>query len=153
MDDGLDAVPLASELSSVFLTENDDQDEDRSSSSVSGCTGDTKPQMIISGHSFPWKLHDMLEDAEKNGFKEIVSWELDGMAFKVHDYGEFFDKVMPWYFDQSKYESFRRQLNLYGFSRISQGQEYGDIHLHKSFVKGKKSLCQFITRRNAKEQR
>jgi hypothetical protein len=96
-------------------------------------------------HSFPWKLHDMLEAAESNNFGHIVSWEPDGVSFKVHKSGEFVTKIMPLYFDQTKYESFRRQLNLYNFSRVTRGSDRG-MHFHASFVKVDRSLCKEIKR-------
>ena len=96
-------------------------------------------------NSFPWKLYDMLTDAEENGFESIVSWELDGMAFKVHNHDLFLETVMPLYFDQTKYESFRRQLNLYGFSRVVRGRFRGTYH-HKYFMKSNRHLCKYIIR-------
>ena len=99
-------------------------------------------------HSFPWRLHDMLEDAERNHFTKVVSWELGGKGFKVHNHEMFLDDIMPLYFDQTKYESFRRQLNLYGFSRISRGQDRG-VYRHKMFDKRARSNCQYVTRRVA----
>jgi hypothetical protein len=94
-------------------------------------------------HSFPWKLHDMLEAAEQSTkFSNIVSWEPGGISFKVHKREEFVTKIMPLYFDQTKYESFRRQLNLYSFLR---GGSF-DIHYHASFVKGNRSLCKEVKR-------
>jgi hypothetical protein len=56
-------------------------------------------------HNFPFKLHLMLESAEKDGYANIVSWVKKGTAFKVWNNKEFVDKVLPYYFDQSKYES------------------------------------------------
>jgi hypothetical protein len=96
-------------------------------------------------HSFPWKLHDMLEAAESNNFDHIVSWEPDGLSFKVHKSDEFVTKIMPLYFDQTKYESFRRQLNLYNFSRVARGSNRG-MHFHASFVKEDRSLCKEVKR-------
>jgi hypothetical protein len=100
-------------------------------------------------HSFPWKLHEMLEDAGKNDFQDVVSWELNGTAFKVHRHDEFLSKIMPLYFDQTKYESFRRQLNLYGFSRVSRGPHRG-IYLHKCFLQDNRPLCEHIARHKSK---
>jgi hypothetical protein len=34
---------------------------------------------------FPWKLHDMLNDMDRNGCDHVVSWLPSGCAFKVHD--------------------------------------------------------------------
>lgn len=53
-------------------------------------------------HSFPWKLHTLLEEAEREGFNNIVSWVQEGLAFKVHDSDAFVNKIMPNFFDQSK---------------------------------------------------
>jgi len=97
--------------------------------------------------SFPWKLHEMLSEVERNGFQDIISWEPDGMAFKVHDCQLFVDKVMPLYFDQSRYESFRRQLRKYGFSRLHKDRYRGAYH-HKYFQKANRQLCKYITRGN-----
>lgn len=97
--------------------------------------------------SFPWKLHEMLDEVEINGFQDIISWEPDGLAFKVHDCRLFVEKVMPLYFDQSRYESFRRQLRKYGFSRLHKDRYRGAYH-HDNFQRENKHLCKYITRGN-----
>lgn len=94
---------------------------------------------------FPTKLHRMLQDAKREGFEHIVSWIHGGTAFKVHDVTEFMTKIMPIYFDQSKFESFRRQLNLYGFTRVTRGASRG-MYYHQDFVQNDVSLCQNINR-------
>jgi hypothetical protein len=97
-------------------------------------------------HVFPWKLYKMLDEAELPGsFRHIVSWVQGGKSFKVHNTKEFVNVVMPQYFDQTKYESFRRQLNLYGFTRIVRGQHRG-VYSHPLFQRGHKDWCRFITR-------
>jgi len=97
-------------------------------------------------HNFPCKLHLMLESADKDGYNHIVSWVKDGLAFRVWNNKEFVSKVLPFYFDQSKYESFRRQLNLYGFSRISSGNDRGVIS-HPFFIRGNRGRCKDIKRK------
>lgn len=97
-------------------------------------------------HSFPFKLHLMLETAAANNYSHVVSWIKDGTAFKVHDCKNFVEKVMPIYFDQSKYESFRRQLNLYGFTRVARGADRGVIS-HPCLIAGARSLCREIKRK------
>ena len=84
---------------------------------------------------FGWKLHTMLEDTEKSDLKEIVSWVNAGKAFKVHDLDAFMEKVVPFYFRQSKWKSFQRQLYFYGYTRSSSGAYH-----HPSFIKGNKTL-------------
>jgi hypothetical protein len=59
--------------------------------------------------AFPWKLHDVLEDAERKGFTNIISWTLNGRAFKVHDQKAFETQIMTKYFNQTQYKSFQRQ--------------------------------------------
>jgi hypothetical protein len=44
--------------------------------------------------------------------------------------------------------SFQRQLNLYGFRRISEGKEKGG-YFHKDFFKGKRSLARKIRRKSS----
>jgi hypothetical protein len=94
---------------------------------------------------FPAKLHRMLENAERDGLEHIVSWVQRGTAFKVHDIDEFVRRILPLYFDQTKYESFRRQLNLYEFSRVSRGASRG-VYYHQMFVQSDPSQCQNIDR-------
>jgi hypothetical protein len=107
---------------------------------------DNDDELSTEQTSFPWKLHLMLEYAEKENYQHIVSWVKDGSAFKVHNSHEFVEKVMPEYFDQTKYDSFRRQVNMYGFTRLTQDEDRGVI-CHPSFVKGARYLCVNIRRR------
>lgn len=59
---------------------------------------------------FPWKLHEMLEDASKEGNDWIVSWQTHGRSFIVHKPKVFVEKIMPTYFNQSKFASFQRKF-------------------------------------------
>jgi len=60
---------------------------------------------------FPWKLHDMLESVEEDGYAHIVSWQPHGRCFAVHKPKDFVELVKI-YFNQTKLASFQRQLNL-----------------------------------------
>lgn len=94
---------------------------------------------------FPAKLHRMLQDADREGFHHIVSWVQGGTAFQVHDVESFMRHVMTKYFDQSKFQSFRRQLNLYQFTRVN-STVHGTYYFHKYFLQRDPSLCHQITR-------
>jgi len=107
--------------------------------------GEKNEDLNRSESVFPTKLHRMLTDAKRDGFDHIVSWIHGGTAFKVHDVNAFMERIMPIYFDQTKFESFRRQLNLYGFSRCTRGPSRG-MYYHEHFVQNDPSLCQMITR-------
>ena len=98
---------------------------------------------------FPWKLHDMLDDMDKNGDPTIVCWQPHGRAFMVLKPKEFVEKIMHHYFNQTKYASFQRQLNLYGFSRLSHGRDKG-AYFHKFFVRGERNLCRGMIRQKIK---
>jgi hypothetical protein len=58
---------------------------------------------------FPWKLHMLLDEAQRMGYQDIVSWDADGNSFRVHKPIEFCESILVRYFRQSKYESFTRQ--------------------------------------------
>jgi hypothetical protein len=81
-------------------------------------------QRAVAGHLFPARLHMMLSSAESQQFDHIVSWQPHGRCFKVHQPLRFVNEVMPTWFQHTKFTSFRRQLNLYGFSRLTTGADY-----------------------------
>lgn len=75
---------------------------------------------------FPLRLHAMLDAVDKEGLTDIVSWQPHGRAFAVHDIQRFVYQIMPRFFQQHKYSSFQRQLNLYGFMRLTRkGPDHG----------------------------
>lgn len=52
---------------------------------------------------------------------------------------------IPRYFRQSKLTSFQRQLNVYGFSRLTVGRDRG-AYYHEFFLRGRRSFCKHIAR-------
>lgn len=98
---------------------------------------------------FPWKLHELLDMAESDGFTNIVSWLPDQHSFRVHNVENFVNHVMKRFFKQTKYKSFQRQLNMWGFDRILSGPGKGG-YSHTYFVRGKPSLCCQMTRLKVK---
>lgn len=98
---------------------------------------------------FPWKVQDMLRSSVGEGKECIVSWLPHGTAFKVHNVPVFVSEILPLFFKQTKYKSFQRQLNLWGFKRIESGPEKG-AYFHKHFLRDKPNLCSNLTRQRAK---
>lgn len=102
--------------------------------------------------SFPAKLHAMLEDSESQGFQDIVAWQPGGKSFKVYNQQRFSSEIMSQYFNQTKYKSFQRQLNIYGFRRIHSGESRGG-YAHQFFQRGAPSSCRNVVRRPAPQKR
>jgi hypothetical protein len=98
---------------------------------------------------FPWKLHLLLEQAEQSGEERIISWLPDGRAFRIHDKLAFSEKLMKTFFSSSKFKSFQRSLNLWGFETVSRGPEKG-ARFHKHFIRGEPDLCRLMTRTKVK---
>ena len=99
--------------------------------------------------SFPIKLHNILDQVEADGLSHIISWQPHGRCFVIHKPKEFADFIMPGYFRQTKLTSFQRQLNLYGFNRITRGNDSGGYY-HELFLRGKPFLCKHMIRTKVK---
>jgi hypothetical protein len=94
--------------------------------------------------AFPLKLYDMLQRVEEEGLSHVVSWQPHGRAFLVHKPDEF-AKILPHYFKQKKIASFQRQLNLYGFVRLTRGADR-NAYYHERFLRGRPFLISGISR-------
>ncbi|KAL3933459.1 MAG: hypothetical protein SGBAC_010390 [Bacillariaceae sp.] len=90
------------------------------------------------------RIHELLEDSEKLGFQDIVSWRVHGRAFRVHKEAEFEEKIMPRYF-KAKMASFQRWLRAWGFVRMTEGKDRGSWY-HRYFVRGATDLCRSMSR-------
>jgi hypothetical protein len=110
---------------------------------------DKQQQQPTAEIRFPWKLHRILDDAESKGYSDIVSWVPSENGFKVHKTKDFDEEIMPKYFDKTKYKSFQRQLNMWGFDRVGSGTFKG-AYLHPYFIRGKPEQCHFMERTKIK---
>jgi len=99
--------------------------------------------------TFPFILHTMLSEVEDIGLSKIVSWRPHGRAFLVHNVEAFVEHVMSLYFKQTQMTSFIRQLNLYGFTRLSARKDRG-AYYHPFFLRDRIDLCVKIQRMKVK---
>jgi hypothetical protein len=104
---------------------------------------------------FPEILHRLLAEAERDGWSgTVVGWLPHHRAFRVHNKARFEKEILPKYFvGQTKvgarneekdfdaagtrsshtchvrwqWSSFSRQLNLYGWLRVTSGPDYGTL--------------------------
>jgi len=97
---------------------------------------------------FPMKLYELVDA----GPPEIVSWSESGSSFLVNNSEKFCSEVLPRHFRHSKMTSFQRQLNLYGFHRISKGADAGRYQ-HALFMRGRPDLVSQIKREPRVQQR
>ena len=101
------------------------------------------------GGPFPLKLQIVLKVTEKLGQQSIISWLPHGRSFMIHRPREFEEEVMGKFFKQTKLTSFRRQLNLYDFQRITHGRDAGSYY-HELFLRGRPLLAKRMVRRKVK---
>eukprot|EP00546_Thalassionema_frauenfeldii_P017955 CAMPEP_0178896952 /NCGR_PEP_ID=MMETSP0786-20121207/1472_1 /TAXON_ID=186022 /ORGANISM="Thalassionema frauenfeldii, Strain CCMP 1798" /LENGTH=276 /DNA_ID=CAMNT_0020567439 /DNA_START=70 /DNA_END=900 /DNA_ORIENTATION=- len=103
---------------------------------------------------FPLRLHDLVTNTKSLGFDDVISWHPSGSKFMISSQKDFTARVLPTVFNQSKFSSFRRQLNAYGFDRESTDPTDSvtfAIFSHKKFRRGDLEACATITRRRGKE--
>jgi hypothetical protein len=118
-------------------------------STIADPTADTRRNRGGVTEPFPEKMHRMLEGTEREGLTDVVSFFSHGRAFAIHKPRRFVSEVMLRYFRQTRLTSFQRQLNLYGFRRISQGPDNGGYY-HELFLRGRPGLCVNMKRTKVK---
>jgi HSF-type DNA-binding len=92
---------------------------------------------------FPIQLHRMLEAVDGSVHSLYVRWLPHGRAFAVLDKTRFENEVLPVHFPQQKeFASFQRQLNIYGFLRLTREEGY----YHELLLRGRPSMASIIPR-------
>ncbi|GFH61141.1 hypothetical protein CTEN210_17617 [Chaetoceros tenuissimus] len=89
---------------------------------------------------FPLKLQTLLNIVEKSNLDHIVSWQPHGRSFLIKDTNKFESILMKKFFNQGQLSSFRRQLNLYDFKRITRGPDAGSYY-HEMFLRARPLLA------------
>ena len=63
---------------------------------------------IVQRQQFPWKLHQVLDEAEERGYSDIICWAPNGKSFQIISKKRFEEKVMPLVFSSNKFKRFQR---------------------------------------------
>ena len=111
---------------------------------------DVKPMLVSeTGRvSFPIKLHQILGDPDTDS--AVISWLEHGKAWKVHNCDRFEAEIIPKYFELTKFTSFTRQVNGWGFRRITRGSDKGGF-FHEFFLRDQPELCTKMRRLKKKD--
>lgn len=142
---------LSSQCNYTEKSEVEDLQTSRNKAAKSLHAKETNTKKVDKNHQksqikdpFPVILYDILEKANTDtNISKIVSWHPDGIRFRVHDRAAFETLIQPVHFPtQSDFASFRRQLNLYDYKRISKDlKEEDGYYFHPKFSRGKRPLC------------
>jgi len=98
---------------------------------------------------FPLKLYMILDEVERKCKGNVINWLPHGRAFHIRNNDLFARQILPEYFKNCKISSFYRQLNLYGFVRLTAGFDTG-AYYHEYFLRGKPFLTRNIIRTKVK---
>jgi HSF-type DNA-binding len=87
------------------------------------------------------QLFDILSNEENAA---TISWLPHGNGFVIHKKKAFANEILPKHFKASKFTSFTRKLNRWGFSRAPRGPETG-AYFHKLFNRDKPEMVLQMT--------
>jgi len=111
--------------------------------SPSPSLGKPKSSQKQAGSSnFPMKLHEILS---RQDLSDVISWNPHGRSWRVLKPKAFEERVIPHYFRHGKYNSFTRQVNGWGFRRITQGPDHNS-YFHEYFLRDQPEMCHKMKR-------
>lgn len=93
--------------------------------------------------NFPAKMYAILS---RKDLSDIITWMPHGRSWKVLKPREFEIKVIPTYFEHSKFSSFIRQANGWGFRRIISKGGDRNSYYHELFLRGRPYLIKLMRR-------
>ncbi|CAH4031168.1 unnamed protein product [Pieris brassicae] len=103
--------------------------------------------------AFLGKLWKLVNDSETN---HLISWSPGGKTFVIKNQADFARELLPLYYKHNNMASFIRQLNMYGFHKITSVENGGlryekdEIEFsHPCFMRGHAYLLEHIKRKIA----
>ena len=92
--------------------------------------------------TFPKRLLEIINEKSNH---HIICWSEHGLSFQIKNQDLFISILLEKYFRHQKLTSFQRQLNLYGFRRITKGEDAGS-YFHPQFRRDNQDLVAMIKR-------
>ncbi|MGK3734933.1 MAG: hypothetical protein ACI90V_001772 [Bacillariaceae sp.] len=71
---------------------------------------------------------------------DTISWLPHGRSFIIYKKKTFAATILPKFFKATKFTSFTRKLNRWGFTRVTRGPEMGSYY-HRQFLRDSPELC------------
>eukprot|EP00526_Cylindrotheca_closterium_P009350 CAMPEP_0113609668 /NCGR_PEP_ID=MMETSP0017_2-20120614/4618_1 /TAXON_ID=2856 /ORGANISM="Cylindrotheca closterium" /LENGTH=426 /DNA_ID=CAMNT_0000518509 /DNA_START=19 /DNA_END=1299 /DNA_ORIENTATION=- /assembly_acc=CAM_ASM_000147 len=87
--------------------------------------------------TFPQILMEILNNEEES---DTIAWLPHGRSFIIYKKKRFAAHTLPKFFKATKFTSFTRKLNRWGFTRVTRGPEMGSYY-HKLFLRDESNLC------------
>ncbi|KAL1931474.1 hypothetical protein VTP01DRAFT_9617 [Rhizomucor pusillus] len=129
----------------------------RAENNISDGNSPSSSQLLLATRThaaFVSKLYNMVEDPE---IQDLIGWSERGDVFRVSNLTLFSKNVLPRYFKHNNWQSFVRQLNMYGFNKVNdmihsnmrnENQTWEFRHPH--FQRGQVQDLQNIKRKSVK---
>lgn len=87
--------------------------------------------------------------------ENVISWSEDGTIFSINDINNFSNYILPKFFKHNNYQSFVRQLYMYGFSRNTETiiePNIKEYYCHKYFIRDRDDLLSKIVRKSTNKR-
>ena len=91
---------------------------------------------------FPWKLHVVLDHAERTGETSVISW-VDDRWFQVKDPKRFESHILSRFFPNESLQNFQETMAYLGFKERKGQSKYS--YSHDFFIRGRPDMCSRVT--------
>ena len=105
------------------------------------CSNNSIPKFLL-------MLYNILEEQTLHS-SPIIKWMEHGKAFQIISMDAFELDILPKYFKHSKFTSFQRQLNYFGFRKWTKTQTTICTFSHPNFQQNKKENLKYIVKKQS----
>jgi hypothetical protein len=87
--------------------------------SANGVKGQSEPYILKEDEKIPLFLVKLWNIVEDPAYYDVIRWDESGYSFHIMDPYSFCRNVLPQYFKHNNLNSLIRQLNMYGFRKMT----------------------------------